>query len=330
MDFVPCGDLHSILKKRKLKENEVLFYVGEAILALNAVHTQNYIYRDLKPENLLVDLNGHAILTDFGLAKKVQRIDDLNYSQCGTLQVMAPEILADAGYCCLVDYYNIGTLAYELATGRTPIFTEKHRLFLKENNPAFEKLSDDLQDFIKRLLDQEPTHRLGAKSGLREIREHPWLAAVDLNKLFARRVHPPLLFDPSSVKFQPKTSVPENIDAIDKKYSNAEARYIPKLSYDKTKPKWNLAKLDLSANNSNEKVSKATSVSTCPGSTSNSPTIKPKETVASPISKPEENVTEADDTEVADDLIASKFEHYKSMNVKSMKLLKGPQLILKS
>ena len=330
LDFVPCGDLHSILKKRRLRENEVLYFVGEAILALNAIHSQQYIYRDLKPENLLLDLDGHILLTDFGLAKKVPRIDALNYSQCGTLQVMAPEILGESGYCCLVDYYNIGTLTYELATGKVPIFTQKHRLFLEENNPAFAKLSEDLKDFIKKLLIPEPSRRLGAISGLREITAHPWMASIDLQKLFLKKVAPPLLVDPSSISYQPKSSVPESIDAINQKYSNTDSRYIPNFSYDESLECCLISKLDLNDECSKEKISKTTTISTNAGSTTNSPSMGKKASASDPKEKQEENVTEADDTEIEDDLVAAKFDHYKSLNTKSMKLLKGPPLILKS
>ena len=330
MDFVPCGDLHSIIKHRKLKESEVLFYVGEAILALNAVHTQNYIYRDLKPENLLLDLDGHIHLTDFGLAKKVSRIDALNYSQCGTLQVMAPEIFNESGYSCTPDYYNIGTLTYELATGRVPVFTEKHRVFLEDNNPALDNLSDELQDFIKRLLDHDPARRLGAKSGLREIAAHPWIASLDLVKLYQRKISPPLLFDPSTIKFQPKSSVPASIDATDQKYSTTEPRYIPNISYDELGFAHTLVKLDLAeSNNLMEKGSKTATLSTCAGSTTSSPSIKSKIIGSSPKIN-EEITTENDDFEVGEEFIDTNFDHYKSLNIKSMKVLTGPKLILKS
>lgn len=181
---------------------------------MNAIHNESYIYRDLKPENLLLDLDGHIRITDFGLAKKVGHLKDPNFSICGTFEILAPEVKSDAGYDCQVDYYNIGTLTYELATGTVPIFSEKERLFLEEANPRFAYLSENLKDFIKKLLSPHPESRLGAVRGFNEICAHPWMAAINMSQLNDRKIKPPFRIDPNCISFS-KKPVPEDIDKVD-------------------------------------------------------------------------------------------------------------------
>ena len=328
MDFVPCGDLHAILNKRKLKESEVLFYVAESILALNAIHSQNYVYRDLKPENLLLDLDGHIHLTDFGLAKKVSGLGELNYSQCGTLQVMAPEILKESGYNCLVDYYNIGTLAFELATGKIPVFTEKERLFLEENNPAFSKLSDNLKDFITKLLEPRPMKRLGATSGLREISAHPWMQPINLYQLYQRKVKTPLLFDPSSIKFKPKSSVPSQIDAVEEVHSGFESNNLADFSFYGFADDSLMLKLDMCKDsNSLGKSSKELISSSV--STNDSPASRFKSLADSANFISEENAPESSEIQIGSESIATKCESYKLPEVKSMRIIQINSLNMK-
>ena len=79
--------------------------------------------------NLLLDLDGRLHIANFGLAKRVGSLKDPNYSVCDTLEVLVPEIKKETGYDCMVDYYNVGTLAYELATGNVPVSSEKNVYF---------------------------------------------------------------------------------------------------------------------------------------------------------------------------------------------------------
>ena len=92
-----------------MSENHARFYVVEVLLALKYLHNQNIIYRDVKPENIMLDEQGHVKLTDFGLAKKnSSRV----YSFCGSLDYMAPEVITDNGYSFEADYYSVGNLLY--------------------------------------------------------------------------------------------------------------------------------------------------------------------------------------------------------------------------
>ena len=207
--------MHHVISRRKLTENEARYYIAETILGLDAIHRENYIYRDLKPENILLDLDGHIRITDFGLVKKVDNSKALNHTYCGTYEVMAPEILADQGYNFMVDYYNIGTLAYELVTGKIPRFSGEKRVFLEEKNPAIQCMSADFRDFIMRLLDTNPRNRLGAIGGLKEICSHPWLSSINMSQLNERKVKPPVILDPNFIHFKSKSPISEDIDRLD-------------------------------------------------------------------------------------------------------------------
>jgi len=213
LDFVPCGDLrHLISVKKRLNELEAKFYIAEVILALSTIHANSFLYRDLKPENILLTLDGHVQLTDFGLSKRVQNIKDLNYSRCGTEGLLAPEIVKDEGHNVLVDYYNIGTLAFELVTGVVPQFDYISNSFNKSCLENY-NLSPDMQDFIARLLDSNPATRLGAKKGLTEITFHPWLQDLNMIDISKKNLRPPLKVDPNTIKFKVQ-KINYNIDVI--------------------------------------------------------------------------------------------------------------------
>jgi serum/glucocorticoid-regulated kinase 2 len=103
-----------------LTENQALFYVSQIILALKFMHSKDVIYRDLKPENVLIDLQGYIRITDFGLSKMQVKTDFDALSLCGTPEYLAPEVLLKKGYGKSVDWWTLGCIIVEMVTGYPP------------------------------------------------------------------------------------------------------------------------------------------------------------------------------------------------------------------
>lgn len=114
-----------------------MFYTTEIVVALDHLHKSKIVYRDLKPENLLIASDGHIKLTDFGFAKKVE---DKTYTLCGTPEYLAPEIIISCGYNHSVDWWALGILLYEMLVGYPPFY---------DSNPMniYKKIIDGVFDF---------------------------------------------------------------------------------------------------------------------------------------------------------------------------------------
>uniref|UniRef100_A0A2I3GXP5 Ribosomal protein S6 kinase n=2 Tax=Nomascus leucogenys TaxID=61853 RepID=A0A2I3GXP5_NOMLE len=130
LDYVSGGEMFTHLYQRQyFKEAEVRVYGGEIVLALEHLHKLGIIYRDLKLENVLLDSEGHIVLTDFGLSKEfLTEEKERTFSFCGTIEYMAPEIIrSKAGHGKAVDWWSLGILLFELLTGASPFTLEGER-----------------------------------------------------------------------------------------------------------------------------------------------------------------------------------------------------------
>ncbi|KAH0084099.1 Pkinase-domain-containing protein, partial [Aureobasidium melanogenum] len=131
MDFIEGGELFSLLRKSQRFPNPVAkFYAAEVTLALDYLHSMDIIYRDLKPENLLLDRHGHLKITDFGFAKEVP---DITWTLCGTPDYLAPEVVSSKGYNKSVDWWSLGILIFEMLCGFTPFWDSGSPLKIYEN-----------------------------------------------------------------------------------------------------------------------------------------------------------------------------------------------------
>ncbi|RKU47970.1 camp-dependent protein kinase catalytic subunit [Coniochaeta pulveracea] len=195
MDFVEGGELFSLLRKSGRFPNPVAkFYAAEVTLALEYLHSRNIIYRDLKPENLLLDRHGHLKITDFGFAK---RVPDKTWTLCGTPDYLAPEVVSNKGYNKSVDWWSLGILIYEMLCGYTPFWDGGSPMKIYENiikgkvkYPAY--INPDAQDLLERLITHDLTKRLGNLfGGPQDVKSHPWFAEVTWERLARKDIDAP-------------------------------------------------------------------------------------------------------------------------------------------
>mmetsp|Transcript_10880 Transcript_10880/g.12339 ORF Transcript_10880/g.12339 Transcript_10880/m.12339 type:complete len:256 (+) Transcript_10880:46-813(+) len=117
-EFVNGGEFMTLLRqKKRLDISSGKFFAAQTVLCLEYLHKNNIIYRDLKPENMLVDRDGYLKIIDFGLSKK---IDSRTYTICGTPHYIAPEVLKNEGYSFESDWFSFGVFLYETFTGSMP------------------------------------------------------------------------------------------------------------------------------------------------------------------------------------------------------------------
>ncbi|XP_014907612.1 ribosomal protein S6 kinase alpha-5 isoform X3 [Poecilia latipinna] len=202
LDYVNGGELFTHLVQRvRFKEQEVALYSGEIVLALEHLHKLGIVYRDLKLENILLDSNGHIVLTDFGLSKEFDQVERA-FSVCGTVEYMAPEIVegGDSGHDKAVDWWSLGVLMYELLTGGSPFTVDgdenSHSDIAKricKKDPPFPKDMGPLaKDLIQRLLVKDPKKRLGSgPNGAENVKKHPFYQKINWEDLAAKKVPAP-------------------------------------------------------------------------------------------------------------------------------------------
>lgn len=131
LDYCPGGDLGRVLvKEKRLNESRARIYLAEVLLALEDLHKRDIIFRDLKPDNVVLDNEGHALLTDFGLSKEGVLDNQGARSFCGSVAYLAPEMLKRTGHGKSVDWYLLGVLLYEMLVGIPPYYTNnREKLF---------------------------------------------------------------------------------------------------------------------------------------------------------------------------------------------------------
>ena len=201
LEYCPNGDLskHLLIEKR-FSEKRAKFYLCEVLLALEDLHKRDIIFRDLKPENVILDEEGHCKLTDFGLSK--EGISDNQYAQsfCGSLAYLAPEMLKKTGHGKPVDWYLLGVLFYEMLIGVTPYFSlKKEDIFNNIENGELkipDYISKEAADLLRRLLERDPNKRLGGSiKDAQEIKEHSYFKDVDWRKMYKKEIKPPIFMD---------------------------------------------------------------------------------------------------------------------------------------
>eukprot|EP01029_Cantina_marsupialis_P017093 TRINITY_DN383_c1_g2_i1.p1 TRINITY_DN383_c1_g2~~TRINITY_DN383_c1_g2_i1.p1 ORF type:complete len:902 (-),score=307.48 TRINITY_DN383_c1_g2_i1:1320-4025(-) len=200
LELIQGGELFGLLANQEdgcIDINSSRFYSACVVSALGYMHERNILYRDLKPENLLIDSQGYIKVVDMGFAKLVE---DRTYTLCGTPEYLAPELVLGKGHHKGVDYWAIGVLLYEMLCGFSPFADHENNdqmvicrniVKAKLRFPSFMR-DVNAKDVIKKLLIRDPAHRLGCLKGqVRDIKEHPFFAVLDWDKLEACKLDAP-------------------------------------------------------------------------------------------------------------------------------------------
>ena len=195
LDYCPGGSLSLHLKREKrFSEERARVYLCEVLLAIEELHKRDIIYRDLKPDNVVLDVEGHALLTDFGLSKEGVQEKDSARSFCGSVAYLAPEMLQRTGHGKAVDWYLLGTLLYEMIIGIPPFYSQdRNELFYnikkgKLRVPA--GLSQECKNLLRDLLQKDPSKRLGSVNDSEDIKSHEFFKGVDWNFVYNKGLRP--------------------------------------------------------------------------------------------------------------------------------------------
>ncbi|NWZ47430.1 KGP2 kinase, partial [Haliaeetus albicilla] len=198
LEFCQGGELWTKLREmRCFEEPLAVFCCACVVEGLEYLHGRGIVYRDLKPENLMLDQSGYVKLVDFGFAKELGR-GEKTYSFCGTPEYLAPEMLRQEGHDFAVDFWMLGILTFELLVGRPPFHSADPQQIYSRildgvfSFPAF--LGEAACSLIGKLCRRRPGQRLGnTASGIRGIKKHRWFGAVKWRKLSLRQLEAPTL-----------------------------------------------------------------------------------------------------------------------------------------
>jgi serine/threonine protein kinase len=202
LEYAQGGELfHHLELERMFTEEVAAFYMAEIVLALEHLHHNvRVIYRDLKPENCLLDSEGHLLLTDFGLSKvALEEEDSRTNSILGTIEYMAPEVVQGIAYDFSVDWWSLGAIGFDLLTGSPPFTGNNHtkiqQNILKQKLQLPYFLGPDAKDLLTRLLRKDPSKRLGGttRHDLKTLKAHRFFRKIDWKKLEKREVEPPIM-----------------------------------------------------------------------------------------------------------------------------------------
>ncbi|KPP65686.1 cGMP-dependent protein kinase 1-like [Scleropages formosus] len=187
------------LCRGSFEDSTTRFYTACVVEAFAYLHSKGIIYRDLKPENLILDHRGYAKLVDFGFAKKIG-FGKKTWTFCGTPEYVAPEIILNKGHDISADYWSLGILMYELLTGSPPFSgpdpMKTYNIILRGIDMIEfpKKITKNAANLIKKLCRDNPSERLGnLKNGVKDIQKHKWFEGFNWEGLRKGTLTPPII-----------------------------------------------------------------------------------------------------------------------------------------
>jgi len=202
-EFAECGQLHRFITKNGRLPNETArFHAAQIVMAVQCLHGESVVFRDLQPENIMLDHTGYVKLVDFGNAKRMDFDDPTAraWTLCGRPEYLAPEMVKSLGHGKEVDWWALGVILHEMLAGYPPFYHADsfaiYKLILQEKITAeglpnhFETFAKDL---IKKLMTRDKTKRIGSsKNGAEDIKKHKWYRGLNWAALYNRAMAPPV------------------------------------------------------------------------------------------------------------------------------------------
>uniref|UniRef100_A0A914IBF0 Protein kinase domain-containing protein n=1 Tax=Globodera rostochiensis TaxID=31243 RepID=A0A914IBF0_GLORO len=198
MEYCPGGEVWTMLRNwGRFDEPTARFYCASALEAFDYLHRRMIIYRDLKPENMLLDANGNPKLVDFGFAKKLQSDGSRAWTFCGTAEYVAPEVILNKGQDCAVDLWSLGIFMFELLSGSPPFAStdpmHTYNSILRGVQllawPRY--MGDNARNLICKFCRRDPTQRLGY-GRIEDARQDIWFKGFDFTSFRRQTMRPPI------------------------------------------------------------------------------------------------------------------------------------------
>ena len=184
----------------RFREEVTRFYAAQIVLALEYLHSLDVIFRNLKPENLILDHRGYLKITAFEFAKRVK---GRTWTLCGTPEYLAPEIILSRGHGKAADWWTLGVLIYEMTHGRTPFLAEHHIQIYEKIVPWEDEScrifflpssSSELKDLVRNLIQVDLSRRYGnLRNGVNDIKNHLWFGPTDWTALNEGKIAAPII-----------------------------------------------------------------------------------------------------------------------------------------
>eukprot|EP01126_Amoeba_proteus_P041381 TRINITY_DN4449_c0_g1_i13.p1 TRINITY_DN4449_c0_g1~~TRINITY_DN4449_c0_g1_i13.p1 ORF type:complete len:271 (-),score=56.61 TRINITY_DN4449_c0_g1_i13:237-1049(-) len=185
----------SLVETKKISESQTKFYSAQIVCGLEYLHSLGIIYRDLKPENLLLKANGYIVMTDFGLTKEgLCHPESRTSTFCGTPEYLSPEVLRGEEYTKSVDWWSLGIVIYEMLTGFPPFYDDDevsmyHKILTMELViPSY--FTIEVANMVASLLSRDLKTRL---QGVNQIKSHQWFKDLYWEDLLKEEIPAPFL-----------------------------------------------------------------------------------------------------------------------------------------